>query len=351
MAAGRSDKVVLQMIQKCTGWIVKDKKRIETEGIFRISGSVAKIGVLVEKMQKEISSAKHHVDLDQEDVHTVAGAMKRTLIDLEPPLITPQIFDDLIEAISNSASVQQMLSTFRRLLCSLSETRIEILCTVLRFLREVVKCKSTNKMNSANLCKVFAASILRHPDSLKTALNLGCGRLPKIALALLVSDCILESTFHPEEMRACRDGELEDILKHEFRMFDEVSSPKFEARSKSPPTFPVASKDDDEWEDVKSNRASTSEPSSPGFKFNWMAPWQIVTDNIRLPRIGPDFLRMNMPWDSSGETQNLDGKQSEGADSEAIVRQHAGRSKAMARRLSEDSDDYENVAGSRGEYV
>ena len=169
-----------------------------------VPGSVAKIQVLVEKMQKEISSSKNRVELDNEDVHTVAGAMKRTLIDLEPPLITPKIFDDLIEAISNSASITQMLSTFRRLICSLSETRIEILRTVLRFLREVVKHKVENKMSAANLCKVFAASILRHPDSLKTALNLGCGRLPKVALALLVSDCILESTFHPEEMRPCR---------------------------------------------------------------------------------------------------------------------------------------------------
>mmetsp|Transcript_27058 Transcript_27058/g.88460 ORF Transcript_27058/g.88460 Transcript_27058/m.88460 type:complete len:277 (-) Transcript_27058:30-860(-) len=276
--------------------------------------------------------------------------MKRTLIDLEPPLITPKIFDDLIEAISNSASITQMLSTFRRLICSLSETRIEILRTVLRFLREVVKHKVENKMSAANLCKVFAASILRHPDSLKTALNLGCGRLPKVALALLVSDCILESTFHPEEMRPCRDGELGDILSHEFHMFDEVSSPKFEARSKSPPTFPVASKAQDEWEDVKSNRAS-SEPSSPGFKFNWMAPWQVVTDNLRFPRISSDFLGISMPWDSSGEASKKDRKEDDVADSEEIVRQHAGSSKIKAREGSEDSDDFEDVGASRGEYV
>lgn len=45
--------------------------------------------------------------------------MKRVLLDLEPPLLQPKVFDGLLEAQFGAAGLQQKISTIRRLLSSL----------------------------------------------------------------------------------------------------------------------------------------------------------------------------------------------------------------------------------------
>ena len=67
-------------------------------------------------------------------------------------------------------------------------------------------------MGTANICKLFAASLLRHQDDVKTAVNLASNRLPAVIVTLLLSDAILDTTFYPAERRPCRSGELEHVL-------------------------------------------------------------------------------------------------------------------------------------------
>lgn len=76
-------------------------------------------------------------------------ALKRVLLDLEPPLLQPQVFDGLLEAQFGSAGLQQRIATFRRLLSTLNETRFEILQTVLRFLRVVVEAQEQREVRPA----------------------------------------------------------------------------------------------------------------------------------------------------------------------------------------------------------
>lgn len=45
--------------------------------------------------------------------------MKRVLLDLEPPLLQPKVFDGLLKAQFGAAGLQQKISTIRRLLSSL----------------------------------------------------------------------------------------------------------------------------------------------------------------------------------------------------------------------------------------
>jgi hypothetical protein len=65
--------------------------RLKEEGIFRISGSVTRINALVEELNDEATGGERRVDLDSSDVHTVGGAIKRTLIRIEPPLIPESV--------------------------------------------------------------------------------------------------------------------------------------------------------------------------------------------------------------------------------------------------------------------
>ena len=54
------------------------------------------------------------------------------------------------------------------------------------------------------------------------ALNLGCGRLPKIAAVLLLSDAVLDSGYDPERQAACRsNGEVEEVIQRHLALLDD----------------------------------------------------------------------------------------------------------------------------------
>jgi hypothetical protein len=65
--------------------------RLKEEGIFRISGSVTRINALVEELNDEATGGERRVNLDKHDVHTVGGAIKRTLMSIEPPLVPESV--------------------------------------------------------------------------------------------------------------------------------------------------------------------------------------------------------------------------------------------------------------------
>ncbi|KAJ1489107.1 Rho GTPase activation protein [Baffinella frigidus] len=217
-----ADEKALRVVRKCALWLQKENKnRLSEEGLFRIPGSTSKIKALVATLGKEKDGAVGTLAGDEiHHIHDVAGTMKRVLLDLEPPLLQPKVFDGLLKAQFGAAGLQQKISTIRRLLSSLQETRLEILRTVLLFLRVVVEAQEQrqgNKMGTSNICKLFAASLLRHPDDMKTAVNLASNRLPTVIATLLLSDAILDTTFHPSECRACRDAELEKVLEQTYQ--------------------------------------------------------------------------------------------------------------------------------------
>ncbi len=57
---------------------------------------------------------------------------------------------------------------------------------------------------AGSLCAAMAPSILRHRNSSAMASLEGSWVLPTVALVLLVSDALLDSTFHPVSGEAAR---------------------------------------------------------------------------------------------------------------------------------------------------
>lgn len=51
------------------------------------SGSVKRIKALSESLEDDETGGSRRADLDEYDVHTVGGVLKRTLIGIEPPLV------------------------------------------------------------------------------------------------------------------------------------------------------------------------------------------------------------------------------------------------------------------------
>lgn len=65
---------------------------IDTEGIFRRSGKISRINELKRKINEGSS-----VDMSIEDTHVVAGLLKTFLRDLNEPLLTYELYDEIIQ--------------------------------------------------------------------------------------------------------------------------------------------------------------------------------------------------------------------------------------------------------------
>ena len=65
---------------------------IDTEGIFRRSGNTTRIN----ELKRKINSGED-VQLMKEDTHAVAGLLKTFLRELEEPLLTYELYDEIIQ--------------------------------------------------------------------------------------------------------------------------------------------------------------------------------------------------------------------------------------------------------------
>jgi hypothetical protein len=163
---------------------MQSKGRLKEEGIFRISGSVTRINALVEQLNDEATGGERRIDLDSHDVHTVGGAIKRTLIRIEPPLIPESLvsnmtkcvfltifsnkfcvfyfpklnetfdhlfqFDGLHKAQFDGSPVPERLEKFRSLIGNIPKGRLEVLRHVFTFLRAVVAEHKHNRYGSCS---------------------------------------------------------------------------------------------------------------------------------------------------------------------------------------------------------
>jgi hypothetical protein len=156
----------------------------------------------VEQLEEEFSGGSREVKLDSEEVHNVAGALKRILLQIEPPLIPLDTLQQLQDAQfgahpAPAPPIPERVLMFKRALEPMAGPRADLLRHMFLFMRRVAGEARHNRMDACNLARVFAASLLRHPDDLRSALYLASGRLPGVALTLLISDAIAPTTWDP----------------------------------------------------------------------------------------------------------------------------------------------------------
>ena len=65
---------------------------IDTEGIFRRSGNISRIN----ELKKRINEGAF-IEMSNEDTHVVAGVLKTFLRDLQEPLLTYELYDEIIQ--------------------------------------------------------------------------------------------------------------------------------------------------------------------------------------------------------------------------------------------------------------
>jgi len=159
-----------------------EKNGIEVEGIFRLSGTAFEVKSLI----SAYDSGKE-VDLNSiEDIHTMTGALKAYFRDLPDPLLTFDLYDQLVKAASTFHEDDKLAAHIASNLLGLlpRENRI-ILNYLLSFLSKVSSYSEKNKMTAVNLATVFGPNILRPKNETSQTAQLESPFVNKVAQVLI----------------------------------------------------------------------------------------------------------------------------------------------------------------------
>lgn len=132
---------------------------LEIEGIFRRSANVT----LVKDVQLRYNSGETVNFRELEDVHLAAVILKTFLRELPEPLLTYQLYNDIVNFTSVSGDGQA--EVMKALVESLPEENYDSLRYLITFLAQVSANSDVNKMTNSNLAVVFGPNLLWGRDN------------------------------------------------------------------------------------------------------------------------------------------------------------------------------------------
>ncbi|XP_034061298.1 rho GTPase-activating protein 1 [Gymnodraco acuticeps] len=132
---------------------------LEIEGIFRRSANVT----LVKQTQLQYNSGATVNFREMEDVHLAAVILKTFLRELPEPLLTYQLYNDIVNfsSVPTDSQVEQL----KTLMESLPEENNVSLRYLISFLAQVSANSEVNKMTNSNLAVVFGPNLLWGRDN------------------------------------------------------------------------------------------------------------------------------------------------------------------------------------------
>lgn len=131
---------------------------LETEGLFRKTGSVKKQKMIQEQLEKGGVLEKSHNVLD------VANLLKTFFRELPEPLIPPGVIQEgLLRCLFHFGSYEEKVDAILMLMLLLPPISVNTLAYFLQFLEVVIKNSKTNLMSTDNLVKVLTPTIMPVP--------------------------------------------------------------------------------------------------------------------------------------------------------------------------------------------
>ncbi|XP_030649344.1 rho GTPase-activating protein 27 [Chanos chanos] len=152
----RENTTVPRFVEKCIKAV--EKRGLDIDGIYRVSGNLAVIQKLRHKADHE-----ENLDLDDgqwEEIHVITGALKLFLRELPEPLFPYSFFDKFIAAIQVS-DYNQRVSYMFDLVRSLPLPNHNTMEVLFRHLRKVISHGESNRMSVQSTAIVFGPTLLR----------------------------------------------------------------------------------------------------------------------------------------------------------------------------------------------
>uniref|UniRef100_A0A673FU93 Rho GTPase activating protein 9 n=1 Tax=Sinocyclocheilus rhinocerous TaxID=307959 RepID=A0A673FU93_9TELE len=97
----REKSTVPKFVRKCTDAV--ERRGLETDGIYRVSGNLA----VIQKLRFAVNHERLDLDDPQwEDIHVITGALKLFFRELPEPLVPYGFFHDIVETVSENDSLE-----------------------------------------------------------------------------------------------------------------------------------------------------------------------------------------------------------------------------------------------------
>ncbi|CAH1796283.1 unnamed protein product [Owenia fusiformis] len=129
---------------------------IYTEGIYRKSGSAARIKTLI----KDINTDMKSVHFEDYSVHLLAGVIKQFFRDLPTPLLTFDLYDEFLR-VSELVNPKEVSECVFSVLKKLPKAHYDTLERLMFHLARVAQNEQSNKMSCTGLAIIFAPCILK----------------------------------------------------------------------------------------------------------------------------------------------------------------------------------------------
>jgi hypothetical protein len=134
---------------------------MDAEGIYRKSGAAS----LVQTIKEGFEGPTGDFDISDPDIdiHAVTSTLKQYFRKLPTPLVTHDVYDQVLEA-NDINPVSARVEAIRRSLQEMPRVHLDVLQFLVFHLKRVVEHEKENLMTSQNVAVVFAPTIMR-PES------------------------------------------------------------------------------------------------------------------------------------------------------------------------------------------
>ncbi|XDV35173.1 hypothetical protein PO909_005172, partial [Leuciscus waleckii] len=164
---------VPQFVKKCTEAV--ERRGLETDGIYRVSGNLAVIQKLRFSVNHERAVTtdgrylfpedlvQERLDLDDpqwDDIHVITGALKLFFRELPEPLIPYGFFQDIVETVKISNYLDKV-ERLKLLVISMPPPNHDTLSHMIQHLKRVKENSDCNRMTTQNIGIVFGPTLMR----------------------------------------------------------------------------------------------------------------------------------------------------------------------------------------------
>uniref|UniRef100_A0A3Q3DPM8 Rho GTPase activating protein 9 n=1 Tax=Hippocampus comes TaxID=109280 RepID=A0A3Q3DPM8_HIPCM len=174
MLCEREKSTVPRFVRLCTETV--EKRGLDTDGIYRVSGNLAviqKLRYLVNHERAVTTDGRYmfpaelvqeeKLNLDEsewEDIHVITGALKLFFRELPEPLVPYSFFSDVMDTVK-VVDYAEKVERLKSVVHSMPQPNHDTLQFICRHLKRVLEHSDANRMTTQNIGIVFGPTLLR----------------------------------------------------------------------------------------------------------------------------------------------------------------------------------------------